>query len=84
MFLDIVAVLCLVLTFLPAELKFGLALYLIIKGVLFGLSGDKLSWVDTLAGLYLGLIAFGYSYWLITFIFVIYLAQKVVISFFSV
>ena len=71
-------------TFVPGEWKLVLGVYLAIKGLIFALSGDKVSWVDCSAGVYLFLMAFGLSYWLLTFIFIVYLIQKVIISFFSV
>lgn len=85
MILDILCIIAFTLwTIVPTELVLVVGALLFIKGLVFALSGNKVSWIDVLAGLYLISTIFGFSYWLLTFIFIVYLVQKVIVGLFSV
>ena len=85
MILDVLCIAAFALwTIIPTEVVLILGALLFIKGLVFAFGGDKVSWIDVLIGLYLVATILGFSYWLFTFICIIYLVQKVVVGFFNV
>ncbi|MGM5488259.1 MAG: hypothetical protein ACQESG_04890 [Nanobdellota archaeon] len=60
----------------PGQLLLYISVYLLLKGFLFALFGDPLSWLDVLAGLYVLLLGFEISFGIVTILCVIYLLQK--------
>ena len=79
--MGILDLVCMALLFVGfTELMPYAGMYLIIKGLLFAMMGDWMSWVDVSIGLYLILMCFGISWGVITFLCVIYLAQKSLFS----
>ena len=53
------------------------------KGFIFFLIGDKISSIDILAGIYIGLNVYSINYFVLNLFFVIYLLQKGVLSLFT-
>ena len=61
---------------LPKQLVFYIAGYLILKGGMFALSGNIVSYIDVFCGFYLILLTYGLSFTIITVFVVIFLIQK--------
>jgi len=61
---------------LPKKLIFYAAAYLVLKGGLFWLSGDGVSFIDVLCGAYIIMLSIGLSVTLISVLAVIFLVQK--------
>lgn len=81
---DMLAVLALYAsTFLPGYIIIIMAIYLMIKGLIFAVMGNIVSLIDMLIGFYMILIIFGISYWIITLLFAAHLLQKSIVSVFS-
>lgn len=81
---DFVCALCILLSpIIPGEWIFMPGLFMVAKGVIFGLSGNFLSWIDFAIGLYMLLLVIGVSWTLLTVVSFLYLAQKVVVAFIS-
>jgi len=59
------------------------ALYLMLKGLIFAIIGDKMSLIELMIGFYVLSLTYGISHWIITTLVVIYLLQKGVVSIFS-
>ena len=68
---------------LPRNIIVAFALYLIIKGLFFGMGGNFISFIDVFCGVYIILLMFGVSISFITLLIVLYLMQKNVALFFS-
>jgi len=82
--IDLLAILSLILVeYLPHGLIIIMAVYLMVKGIFFGLTGSFISLVDSLAGFYLVAASYGFYHWIISIILVIFLLQKAIISIFS-
>ncbi len=79
---DILAIMALLAaTILPQKLVILMALYLIIKGLFFILTGGVFpSFFDIISGLYLVIASFGISHWIPTVVITLFLLQK---AFFS-
>ena len=81
---DMLAVLSLLLaSVIPQVIIIIMALYLIIKGLIFTIIGNIPSFIDLIIGFYIIAVSFGISHWIITLIVVVYIVQKAVISVFS-
>ncbi len=76
------AIILLLVGGVPAGLARGFAFYLIAKGGIFAVMGDKISILDILCGCYLLAAAYGFSVTLISVIAALFLVQKAVFSFF--
>ena len=82
--IDILIVICLALqSILPSIFLITAGIYLIFKGTIFSITGDKLSLVDIIMGFYIISVSYELSYWIITILAAIYLLQKGIISMFS-
>lgn len=82
-FADLLAVIALLAaSILPKELVIIMALYLIIKGVFFTITGGSYlpNLFDVFSGFYLVSAAFGFSHWILNVIVVIFLLQKAFVS----
>lgn len=81
-FADILAIIALLAAkILPKQLVIIMALYLILKGLLFLIIGGSFTnLIDTSSGLYLVFAAYGISHWIPTTIVVIFILQKAIIS----
>lgn len=66
---------------LPKSIILYGAGWLILKGVLFGFSGEITSWIDFICGIYTMFLAYGIGNNIVTIVVVIYLLQKAVVSF---
>lgn len=66
--------------FLPLQIIILAAFYLIIKGMVFALGGDIVSFMDIGIGIYLLLTTINISSTFVTTIAVIFLAQKAIFS----
>lgn len=67
--------------FMPNRIIMTLAMLLFCKGMIFGMSfGSLASLVDAFAGIYIGLIAYGFNLNLVTLILAIHLLIKGVLS----
>jgi hypothetical protein len=81
-FIDICAVAVLLFSpILPRRLVMIFALLLVAKGLFFALTGNLVSWLDFLSGVYFAVVAFGHPVKSITIIVLIFLAQKAFLSF---
>ena len=65
---------------IPYGISKTLALYLILKGGVFALMGDKISILDILCGLYLLAASNGISWTLASIVAALFLVQKAVLS----
>lgn len=83
-FLGIIDLACmLVLIFagyLPSQFVMFFAMLLFAKGIIFAFLGDRVSVLDAIGGIYMGLIVYGVSYYIITVFFIIMLGQKGLLS----
>ena len=82
---DILAVIALLLIkILPKPLIIIAALYLIIKGLFFLITGGSIfmNFFDIVSGAYLVSASYGISHWVATSLVIIFLLQKAVISLF--
>jgi len=68
---------------LPREIIAIGGLYLIVKGAVFLLQGDKISLADLTIGIYMIFLSTGNNYMIISIITIAFLAQKGVVSIFS-
>ena len=81
---DILSVLALsIAPVLPPSLVLIMALYLMLKGLIFSLMGDMISLIDILIGFYILLVSAGLSQWIITLIASVYILQKAIAPVFS-
>jgi len=81
-FLDFFAIITIIFSFiLPRSVILYGAGWLILKGVLFGFTGEVTSWIDAVCGIYTILLAYGIGNNIITVLVIIYLTQKAVMSF---
>ena len=80
--IDVFAIFAILLP-LPPTLTMYAAAFLAAKGAFFFFTGDVISIVDVIAGTYIGLSAFNIDFKFLSVAFVIYLAQKAILSFFS-
>lgn len=82
--LDILAIIALLsATILPKTIMLVIALYLIIKGVLFMITGTPLpNFFDVMSGIYIAAVSYGISHWIPTLLVIIYIGQKAIISLF--
>ncbi len=77
---DLFAVLVILLHhFIP---KMWAAMFLILKGFLFVLMRNLISWLDIFCGIYVIILSWGFSHWLPTTLAVIFLGQKGLLSLF--
>ena len=82
--LDLTCILVLLLSsWLPHSLIMFFAMLLFAKGMIFVFMGNIVSVFDAAAGIYLGLLVYGFHSFLITGIFVVFLAQKGILSLFA-
>jgi len=80
--LDLFAIITIIFSFmLPKSVILYGAGWLILKGVLFGFTGEITSWIDAVCGIYAMLLAYGIGNNLVTVVVIIYLLQKAVVSF---
>ncbi|MBS3175104.1 hypothetical protein J4440_04445 [Candidatus Woesearchaeota archaeon] len=79
----LVLVSLLLVSYLPETLVIIMAVYLIIKGVIFTLFGDPISLADIFCGLYIVSAAYGLAHWSITLIIIVFILQKSVVSILS-
>ncbi len=82
---DLIAALAIFLTalspdFLPHSLFVFSVFYLLIKGAMFCLMGNFVSYIDVFCGIYLFLLRAGLSVPVITFLAIIFLLQKNIFS----
>jgi len=68
-------------THAPKTIMMYVAVYLIVKGLLFSFTGDFISIVDVVIGLYAILIKSGHSWAALTLLFSLFLYQKGLFSF---
>ena len=82
--IDILAIIALLaVKILPQPVVILMALYLIIKGVLFMIIGQPFpNFFDVASGIYVASASYGISHWILTSIAVIYIGQKAVVSLF--
>jgi len=81
--LDLIAVISILFAgFLPNRFLITIALLLIVKGTFFFITGNIMSILDGIAGVYLILLAFNVSVFIISLILAIYLGQKAIMSVF--
>lgn len=66
---------------LPRTIIFYIAGYLILKGGMFALSGNFISYIDVFCGLYLILMTYGISFTIVTIFVALFLFQKNIFSF---
>ena len=66
---------------LPKTIVFYIAGYLILKGGIFAMSGNLISYIDVFCGIYLILLTYGVSVTAITIFAVIFLTQKNILAF---
>ncbi|MBW2971225.1 hypothetical protein KY320_03635 [Candidatus Woesearchaeota archaeon] len=59
------------------------AAYLVLKGGIFSLAGNIVSYIDVLCGVYIFLLSLGISLPLLTLFAVLFLVQKTAFSFFA-
>lgn len=79
--LDILAALSLIFSFfVPNWMMLIFGLYLLLKGFIFFVGGDFISFLDLLCGVYFGAFVFGFSYTIINILVVIFLVQKGVVG----
>ena len=79
--LDITAVIILLfMKILPSQVVMFFAMLLFAKGFVFTAMGNKVSALDGLAGVYIGLNVYGFNNHVITVFFIIFLAQKGLLS----
>ncbi len=82
--IDLLIVISLItLEFLSPIILTILGIYLLIKSLFFIITGDKLSMIEFLCGVYLIMAANEIFHWAITIIFSLYTLQKGFISVFS-
>ncbi len=83
-FADILTIIALLAaSILPQPLVILMAVYLILKGIIFvTIGGNIIDILDVIAGFYIATASYGISHWIITSIVVIYLGQKAFISLF--
>ncbi len=82
--IDLLIVISLItLEFIPPIILTIFGIYLLIKSLFFIITGDKLSIIEFLCGIYLILASNEISHWVITIIFALYILQKGFISIFS-
>jgi len=62
---------------IPVQILTASSLYLIAKGLLFSLQGDKISILDFLAGVYMIFVILNFSNIIISIFFAIFLIQKI-------
>lgn len=82
-FLDILAVIALLAVKIsPKPVVIFMALYLIIKGLFFLITGSNMfmNFFDIVSGAYLAAASYGFSHWIATALVIIFLLQKAVIS----
>jgi len=81
-FADILAIIALITSsILPQSLVLLMAVYLILKGIIFIAIGSGIAnFLDIIAGLYIAAASYSISHWVITSIVIIYLGQKAFIS----
>ena len=81
--MDVIAVLILIFSStISTKMAMFAALYLVIKGIGFGLAGDWVSWIDAFCGFYIFFLIMGSSNYIITILVVVFLLQKAALSFF--
>ena len=73
----------LLISYLPKTLVIVMALYLIVKGIIFTLMGDIVSLIDALSGFYIITASYGLAHWSITLIITLIILQKSIVSIFS-
>ena len=83
---DVVAAITAALTaafpfLLPKTIVFYIAGYLILKGGMFAVTGNFVSYIDVFCGIYLILLTYGISFTALTLFVVIFLIQKNILSF---
>ncbi|MBS1267097.1 MAG: hypothetical protein MAG795_01068 [Candidatus Woesearchaeota archaeon] len=66
---------------IPGKLVFYVIAYLIVKGGLFALMGNFISYFDIASGIYIIALTKGFSVPLLTFIVVLFLVQKNIFAF---
>ncbi len=66
---------------IPGKTIFYIVSYLIIKGGLFALMGNFISYMDIISGIYIIALSKGFSVPLLTFIVVLFLVQKNIFAF---
>jgi len=66
---------------LPKQIVFYIAGYLILKGGMFAITGNIISYIDVFCGIYLILLTYGISFTILTLFVVIFLIQKNILSF---
>jgi hypothetical protein len=64
----------------PSQLTMFFGMILFAKGIVFTSMGNSISILDALAGLYMGLMVYGFSNYIVTGFFIIFLAQKGLLS----
>jgi len=80
-FIDLINVLVMLLApFLPNRLVLFFAMLLIAKGIVFASTGNPISSLDIIAGIYIGIIVYGWSNIVLTVFFSVFLAQKGLLS----
>lgn len=65
---------------LPIKFLIYAALWLIVKGGIFALAGDVISYFDIISGIYVVFYAYGFSITIVSVIVAIYLGQKFMVS----
>ena len=65
---------------MPHQVIMFFGMLLFAKGFIFSAMGNRVSILDVGAGIYMGLLVYGWSYYLMTIFFVLILAQKSVLS----
>ena len=81
---DIICVLVLLaVKILPSQVVMFFAMLLTAKGIIFAAMGDRVSILDALCGIYMGLIVYGFSNHVISVAFMLILLQKGILSLFA-
>jgi hypothetical protein len=82
--LDLLCVIVLGLAkFLPHQLVMQLGMLMAMKGIIFASMRNLVSILDALAGIYMGLLIYGFNNRVITIFFIVYLGQKGLLSLFA-
>jgi len=83
-FLDLLGVLAILLSpFLPSQALMNVGMILSMKGIIFASMRNLTSILDLLAGIYIGLLVYGFRNHIITWFFILYLGQKGLLSLFA-
>lgn len=81
------AIIAIILSFNPSILPRNIVIYaagyLILKGGFFAISGNFVSYLDVLCGIYIVLLSYSISLPILTIIVVVFLIQKNVVAFVS-